>query len=286
MILAALMLTIMVAMVKHARADLSALEVVFWRGLTSIPLGLLIARGAGFRLHNPPLFALRTLLGFCAMVGYFVSAKHLLVADISLIGKLQPILLVLIAPLFLGARERAGGFIWVVLVAGIAGTALILAPGLAVGSVYGLYCLGATVLSAGAHVCIRALMRNDDARVVVLYFQGCVMVLAMACIAVTTGALPSLPAWEMLPYVAGIGVTATLGQVLMTQAYKEDRAAVVAAARYAGPIWAITADIVVFGVMPGWHVFAGGVIIVTAGLVLMLSRNQPPPMLATSDECD
>jgi drug/metabolite transporter (DMT)-like permease len=283
MILAALMLTIMVAMVKHVRADLSALDVVFWRGLTSIPLGLLIARGAKLRLHNPPLFALRTLLGFCAMVGYFVSAKELLVADISLIGKLQPILLVLIAPLFLGARERAGGFIWVVLIAGVTGTALILAPGLAVGSVYGLYCLGATVLSAGAHVCIRALMRNDDARVVVFYFQACVMVLALVAIAVTTGGLPPLPEWELLPYLAGIGITATVGQVLMTQAYKEDRAAVVAAARYAAPIWAITADIVVFGVMPSWHVFVGGTIIVTAGMILLLSRNQPPPVLATSE---
>ena len=281
MILAALMLTIMVAMVKYARADLSALEVVFWRGLTSIPLGLLIARGANFRLHNPRLFAARTLLGFCAMLGYFAAAKELLVADISLIGKLQPILLVLIAPVFLGASERAGAYIWVLLIAGITGCALILAPGLAVGSVYGLYCLGATVLSAFAHVCIRALMRNDDASVVVFYFQVCVMFLAVAALLLTTGGLPAIPDLELLPYLAGIGITATLGQVLMTQAYKEDRAAVVAASRYAAPIWAVTDDIVVFGVMPSWHVFVGGTIIVTAGLILLLSRNHPPPLIAS-----
>ena len=283
MILAALMLTVMVALVKHARTEMPALEIVFWRGLTSIPLGLIIARGARMRLHNPPLFALRTMLGFLAMVGYFVSAKGLLVSDISLIGNLQPIVIVLIAPIFLGAGERAGAIIWLLLIAGVAGCALILAPGLAVGSTYGVYCVGATILSAGAHVCIRALMRHDDARVVVLYFQGCVMVLALLGMLLTTGTVPPVPDLAMLPYLAGIGVTATLGQVLMTQAYTEDRAAVVAAARYAAPIWAVTADVVVFGVMPSWHVFAGGAIIVTAGLILLMSRNPEPTVTLSSD---
>lgn len=273
MIIAALMFTLMVSMVKHARAELSALHVIIWRGVTALPLSLVIARPAGFRVYNRSLFALRVVLGFGAMLGYFVAAKGILVADLSLISKLHPILVALAAPLVLGKAERAGGKVWLVVFAGIAGCALILAPDLAVGSVYGLYCLGATCCSAGAHLCIRGLMRTDDARVLVFYFQCIASTVALGIVTASSGGLPALPPAALWPYLIGIGVTATCGQLLMTYAYKLDRAVVVSSARYAGPVWAVLADVVIFATIPGWNVFVGGAIIVSAGLVLLYSSD-------------
>jgi len=273
MIIAALMFTLMVSMVKHARGELSALEVIVWRGVTALPLSLLFAAPAGFRVVNWRLFAVRVLFGFGAMVGYFAAAKGLLVADVSLISKLHPILVAIAAPWVLGAAERAGAGIWAILFAGMVGCGLILAPHLAVGSVYGLYCVGATCGSAAAHLCIRKLMRTDDARVVVFYFQCAASALALAVFAGSTGSLPALPPAAMWPYLIGIGVTATAGQLLMTYAYKLDRAVVVSSARYAGPVWAVLADVILFGTVPGWNVFVGGAVIVAAGLVLVYSSR-------------
>jgi len=271
MILAGLMFTVMVSMVKHVRADMAAMDVIVWRGLAAIPLAWLFARTVGLRVHNKPLLVLRALLGFGAMIGYFTAAKGLLVADLSLIGKLHPILVALGAGWLLGASERPGPRLWLVLIGGVAGCALILAPDLAVGSVYGLYCLGATISSAAAHLCIRALMRTDDSRVIVLYFQCIGSSMALVYILASTGAMPVLPPLELMPYLVGIGVTATFGQMLMTQAYKEDRAVVVSAARYSEPLWALLADIIIFATLPGWNVFVGGAVIIGAGLFLLLA---------------
>ena len=80
---------------------------------------------------------------------------------------------------------------------------------------------------------------------------------------------------DLWPYVLGIGVTATGGQLLMTQAYAEDRAAVVAAASYTTPLWGVIADLLIFDLIPGSLAIVGGVIIVAAGLVLIFAREQP-----------
>ncbi len=276
MIIAGLAFTVMVTLVKTVRDDLSPFEVVFWRGLVSIPLALAFACGTSLRLYNVGLFALRAVLGFIAMIGFFTAARGLLIADLSLISKLQPMVVAILAPLLLGIHERPSRLVWLLLGVGLAGCALLLAPDLAVGSPYGLWCLAGAVFSAGAHVAVRGLARTNDPRVLVFHFQLAMMVLALLAIVITTHDLPPLPRPALWPAVLGIGVSATLGQLFMTHAYARDRAAVVAAASYSAPIWGVAADLVVFAAVPGWHVIIGGVLIVGSGMVLVFAKEAPP----------
>lgn len=273
MVLAGLMLTIMLSLVKVARTELHALEVMFWRGATSIPLAFLFARRAGLRLHNVPLFALRAILGFLAMVGFFTAARGLPVAEVSLITKLQPILVAVLAAWLLGTGERAGPVLWLVLAAGFAGCALLLAPDLQIGATWGLWALSATVFSAGAHVCLRALGRRDDSRVIVFYFMAAITALSAAALWVVQGAPPGIPPTRLWPHLVGVGVAATAGQMLMTRAYVLDRAAAVAAASYVAPLWGFGADLIAFSTPPSAHAIAGGAIIVGAGLYLLFRRE-------------
>ena len=70
---------------------------------------------------------------------------------------------------------------------------------------------------------------------------------------------------------------ATLGQLLMTLAYKRAKAATVATASYAGPLVAVVADIIAFSVFPTWNVYVGGSIVVLAGILLLRqTRNDQP----------
>lgn len=264
--------TIMVVLVKFARVEHSAFEIVYWRGILSLPVLLVVAARVGLRIHAARLFAARAVLGFGAMVGFTHAAAGLAVANLSLIHKMQPILVGMAAPIFLGAGERAGRLVWLILGLGLGGTALIVGPDLAVGSTYGLVAFGAAVLSAGSHVCIRGLARTDDARVIVLWFHGAIAAMAAVYIVASTGALPVLPAVAMWPYLIGIAASATVGQLLITQAYAEDRAPVVAAAAYTTPVWGLLADLVVFADPPAASAIAGGSVIVVAGLVLILRK--------------
>ncbi|WP_428267002.1 DMT family transporter [Haliangium sp.] len=284
MIAAGLVFTVMLALVKSARAELSAFDVVFWRGLTAASLAYWLARGVSQRLpeRRYALLALRTVLGFAAMSCSFTAAKGIGIADLSLIAKMQPLIIALLAPLVLGSGERSGLRVWLLMLVGMCGCVVLLAPDLAVGSVYGLLALAGASFAALAKLCVRALAPVTAARTLVFYFQAGAMALALVAIAVLEHRLPVLPAPGLWPVLAGIGVTATLGQLLMTRAYAHDRAPVVAAATYTVPLWGLIADLVVFSLVPDWSVIAGGIIIMTAGLLLVFAPG-PTPALPDPD---
>ncbi len=269
MICAGLMFSMMITLVKTARAELGAVEIAFWRAFISLPFTYVFAHRVGLRIHNVRVLVVRCVFGFTAVLFFFLAAKGLWIADISLLSQLQPLLVAILAPLALGAVERPGPLIWALMAVGFVGCALILAPDLAVGSVYGVYALIGAASSAAAHVCLRALMRTDDSRVVVFYFHAVLAVAFFGVMAVDSGGLPALPSGDLLPILVGVGLTATAGQLLMTQAYAEDRAPVVAAARYSTPLWGVLIDLVIFGVLPDWNVWAGGALLISAGLALI-----------------
>lgn len=272
MMLAGAFFTVMVAAAKVAREELLAIEVVFWRACISVPLAFAFARvgGSGLAVRNPRVLAMRSLLGFSAMVCFFTAAKGVTVADLSLIGKLQPIWVALMAPLLLGSAERSGRGLWGVIAGGLLGSALLIGPDLAVGSSYGLYALAATGFSAGAHVLVRLLGRTDAPSTQVFWFQLVTLGLALLAIVVTTGDLPRGPALPLWGPLALCGVGAALGQALMTRAYVLDGAARIAAASYATPLLGVAADALAFGVWPDLLGWVGGALVVGSGLWLLL----------------
>jgi drug/metabolite transporter (DMT)-like permease len=280
MMLAALALTTMIGFVKIARAEMDTLQVMFWRGFVAIPLAWLVARNrGGFAIVDKRTFSLRAGFGFGAMFCFFTAAKGMGLADLSLLYKLQPIVVAVAAPLLLGARERPGAGVWLVLVGGIAGCTLMFAPRLDLALGPGLWALGAVVLAGAAHLCVRKLGASDRPAAVVLWFQLTMTVAALAVL-LATGQSPLAPThlwWALV----GTGVCATIGQNLMTMAYQADQAARVAAASYVGPLWALLGDVVVFGIVPPGHALAGGAIIVGAGLMLL--RRQATPVAAAAD---
>ena len=97
------------------------------------------------------------------MLGFFHITKGLGIADLTLLSKLQPVFVALIAPLVLGSRERAGWQIWLVLGLCMGGVALIVGPQMSIGDTAGLWALGAAPSSAIAHVCVRGLSRDEPA---------------------------------------------------------------------------------------------------------------------------
>jgi S-adenosylmethionine uptake transporter len=270
MIAATLVLTIMSGAVKVARVEMSALDLVFWRGAIAVPAAWFMARSGGLVLAKRRVFGVRLVLGFMAMMCFFTALKGLPLADTNCITKVQPILIALLAPWFLGDKERAGIRLWVLMGVGAAGTAVLLAPDLAVGSVWGLWALGAAVLSAGAHLALRGL-KDEPSAAVVFWFQVGVLCLSGACILLRGEGL-SIPSASVWPAVIAVGLLATGGQLLMTHAYARDTASSIAAVRFIGPVWGIAGDVLFFGGWPSMHVWAGGALVVGAGLAATLDR--------------
>lgn len=274
MILAGLCFALMLASVKLVRAELSTLEVLYWRGLVATPLALLPTLGRSLRIQNRRLMAARVLAGMGAMWCYYTAARLVTLADLSLITRLQPVVVALLAPVFLGAGERSGGRLWGLLALGIVGCAVLLGPQLALGIAGALWMLGALMSGGAAHIALRGLGATEDSRVVVFWTQVIITSGVVALLLLSRGALPPLPSEPLLLPLLSIGLLATAGQLLLTRAYALDRASVVAASSNVMPLWAIILDLVLFATSPSWSVLVGGALILAASLGLIFSR--PP----------
>lgn len=281
MLLALVAFTAMNALVKLGGQHFTPLELVFWRSALGAALVLPLALGRrGLRLASFRLMLLRTLLGVAAMFSGFLALQGLTLAEVTLVSQLQPVLVALGAPLLLGDGERAGRSLWGALGLGLVGGLVILGPSAAAGSWWGLAALLSALFSAGAHLCLRPLGKGEDDRAIVFWFlAGSAMVAAAAAPwidGVAVGA-PSAASWGLL---AGLAVTATAGQLFMTRAYQLERAAVVATVAYAAPLLATLIDALVFGIVPGWNAYAGGGLVVIAGLTLLSGGLPTPARLA------
>jgi len=277
MVAAGLAFTAMLSFIKLARQDMDPFSIILWRSFVAIPLVALLSWNAGYRLKNIRSFSFRCAWGLCAMVGFYTASKGLPITDQSLIAKLQPIAVALIAPWILGKNERTNAGLWLVMIAGFSGCFLIIAPELQVGTWYGVTCLVATLCSGCAHVVIRGLTRSNAPETLVFWFQIVVGVFGFVAVLMYTGGL-HLPPSHHLVNLVGVGICATAGQALMTRAYALDKAAPVAAAGFTSPIWAILGDLVVFDFIPSWTALLGGMLVILAGMTLVVQpRRQPPP---------
>ena len=267
MFLAQVAFTVMVVFVKIARTELSTFEVAFWRSIVATPLLMLMYRNVSWQIRDRKTIFLRIVLGFGALCSFFAAAKGLSIADLSLISKIQPILIAILAPLLIGKAEKASRQLWGLMAMAMIGCAILLAPSLEVGSKYGIFAIFAAIFSAHAHVFIRRL-RKEHPGIIVLWFQTGSGILAFFACLLTLQNIPTPPSHLWIPLV-GVGLMATLGQLLMTLAYKRNKAATVALASYAGPLVAVGADVVAFGVFPTPNVYVGGSIVVLAGIMLL-----------------
>ena len=271
MLVATFVLTCMSATVKVARTELGALDIVVWRSVFAIPFAWWFVRRGPLGIEQKGVMAVRVCLGFGAMFCFFTALKGLPLADTNLITKLQPVLIALGAPLFLGRSERVDGRTWAMLIVGVTGTAILLAPDLSQGSVWGLWALASSLLSAGAHIALRGL-KSERSEAVVFWLQIAFFLMALALVLLVNGRLV-VPSAQIWPALIGVGLLAATGQLLMTRAYALDTASRVATVRFVGPVWGILLDVIFFGGWPALHVWVGGAVVVSAGLAVTLRRE-------------
>ena len=109
MVASGLAFTVMVTLVKLARVELDTISIMFWRGLVAVPVSFALAfrgwRGVPKAAMGPR--ALRCVLGFVAMFGFYYASSGVGIGELSFLSKLQPILLAILAPLLLGQIGRA-----------------------------------------------------------------------------------------------------------------------------------------------------------------------------------
>ena len=188
----------------------------------SVPLVLTAAASAaaGVRLvlWRPRSLWVRSLAGSVSLVCAFFALTHLPVSDAITLTNLYPVWIALLSWPLLGAAPAPG--VWLAILAGVAGVALIQRPHLAEGNLALLAALGSSLTAAVAMIGLHRL-KGVDARAIVFHFSG---VSFVACLAAVAFAGESSPWHTPAPLASaamllGTGLTATLGQLCITLAF-------------------------------------------------------------------
>lgn len=267
MLLASASFATMAAMVKAIGPEVPLSQLVFLRCVLAAPLlmGFIVYKGMPAVVKARKVLFWRTVFGMTAMHGFFYALTHMQLADCVFIGRAQPLLLALFAPYVLG--ERAPRAAWLAIATGLAGVALIMNPAMNWSAAAGV-ALGGACASAGAHLLVRRLNRTDQPLVIVFNFTVLTGV-ASGLVALTGFVAFSARQWLL---VAGIAVFASLGQILMTTAYRRDRAPAVAAASYSSVVLSVVYGYFFWGEAPKPLAWMGGLLIIAGGLLLVRSR--------------
>jgi len=216
-----------------------------------------------------PVLLIRTIFGTLAMFGFYYALTNMPLADCIFIGRTQPLILVLLAPVLI--KEKTPKVAWLSISLGMIGAGFIIRPAL-VWSNAAYVALFASAASAVAHLMVRRLGRTDEPPVIVFNFT-ILLALISGAVCIQHFIWPSLIQWL---YLVGIAIFASFGQYLLTTAYTKDSAPAVAAASYSSVILSVVYGYFFWNEIPSLFTLFGGLLIVSSGMLLIILRFHPP----------
>lgn len=273
-----LVFIVMQSLIKAAHVP--AGEAVFFRSAFAVPIIVvwLAMQGqlaTGFHAKQPLGNFWRGLMGTTAMGLGFAGLSYLPLPEVTAIGYASPLMVVILAAMFLGEEVRLFRLVSVAI--GLVGVLIVLSPRLSIGVAAGsrealgaMVVLGGAVFAALAQVFVRKLVLIESTSAIVFYFSMTATVLSLATI-------PFGWVWPSTfeaVCLVGAGLLGGTGQILLTSSYREADASLVAPFDYASMIFSLAIGLFVFGEVPTLTMLTGAALVVTAGILIIWRERQ------------
>ncbi len=262
----------------RAGAHIGPLRMVLFRfaiGLVIIAAAVVFGR-VRLRFNDKRLLYLRGLTGGIATFIAFVAITKLGLGKGTVIICSYPIFASIFSAIFLKEKLRLLNVVSIVVA--FAGIYLISSDGgsgLWAFSVFGKYeliTIFGAVLSGIAVTLIRKLHDTDDSAAI--YFSQCAVGLCVVIVPACKSGLAVEPAGMLL--LAGIGISATIGQLLMTEGYKYVPVRTGSLLGTLDPVLAYIAGVVLFDEPLAARSVIGAVFVVAACALVLVGRKDEP----------
>ncbi len=268
MLIAVALFALMDAGLKLLAPHYPPLQVAMLRGASALPLVLawaLLSVGArGLLRVHWRLHLLRGVLGVAMMFGFVYGLRTLPLSTAYAITFVAPLLVTAMAVPFLG--EKVGPRRWTAIAIGLIGVLVVLRPtGAGMLTLGGLAILLAAICYAASAITVRMLAQRDSTQAMVFWLMTIIALGAGALSAHEWTAIRSQDLWV----IAGIGVTGTLAQIALTEAFRRGEASLIAPLEYTALVWGVLLDVTLWGVLPDSVTWLGAAIIVASGLYLL-----------------
>ena len=282
MLIASFTFAVMGAFAKLASAELSSLEVVFFRNIAGvIIIGFAVLKKPMQHQGGKPfLLFFRGLIGFVALLAFFYNIAHISLGDAMTYSKTSPIFTAIFAFFFLHEKLSFKG--WLAIFIGFIGIVFITEPSSVGFSKYDLLGIFSGIGAALAYTSVRELKKYYDTRAIVLSFMltGTLGPIILFFISPYFDA-PELdfllsefvlPTGIMWFYLIAMGIFATISQVLMTKAYGETKAGIVGAVSYTNILFSVIVGVMLGDALPSLGTSFGIILIVLAGIMVAKAK--------------
>ena len=268
--------SLMTVLIRMASETVHPVQIAFFRNLFGLLAILpIVWRGglSALATRRPFLHLARGLLGFGAMVLLFSSFAYMPVAEATALTFTAPLFATAGAALLLGENVRARR--WTATLVGFAGALIVLRPGAAAFDPMAAVALGAAALMAVTTLIIKTLTRTDAPNTIVLY-MGLVMTPVSLVPALFVWTPPDGRTWVVL---ALVGLTATVGQLMLVRAYAAADASAVMPFDFIRLLFVTLAGWFAFAETPGVTTWIGGGVILASSVYIANreSRSRPAP---------
>jgi drug/metabolite transporter (DMT)-like permease len=276
------------ACVKLVSVQYSAGEMVFYRSIVGALCMTGLARWRGQTLATPvaSMHFWRSASGVFSLLLWFYALTGLPLATAMTLNYMSSVwmALFLIGGAALVGSGRIDGRLVAAVLVGFAGVALVLRPTVDQQQLWhGVTGLLSGMLAATAYLQVTAMGRagEPEERIVFYFSVGGIVVGAVWMLLL--GASAHTP--RGLALLLAIGVLATLGQTLMTRAYRIGTTLANASLQYLGIVFSFIFGVLLFNDPVTASALAGIALIVGAGLyaTLLRARQQPATTTPTQD---
>lgn len=261
LLVAAAGFSFMAMLIKLLGANLHVTQIIFVRQLVIFGImlpGIISAFPQSLHTSRPFLQLTRVGVALIAMMTGFTAVINMPLADATAIGFAKGFFVTIFAIIIL--NEVVGIRRWSALVVGFIGVLIMLRPGGADFTIYGIYALVGAAAAGLVMVIIRLLSRTEKPATI-LFYQAVGVALVLLFPAWHFWQTPTPLQWGLMILV---GVTGWVSQLANIYAYKLGEASLIAPIEYTRLIYATLIGVLVFSDFPDTATIAGALVVVLA----------------------
>lgn len=243
------------------------IELTFWRNVIgTILIGgfiLYTAQYQLFRVKNPIAVGARSVFGTISLIFTLATFIALPMADATAFVFTSVLFVPILAFFFLS--EKVGRFRIFAIIVGFIGIIVMVNPTGNVNTLGVFLGLSTAMLHAILQVILRHIGKSDLPLTTIFYFVGGGMLLT-APFMPFFGKIPNL---ADLPFLLGLAVAGTAGQVFITNALRFAETSTVSIFNYSGIIWATAFGWFIWGDWPAPTIWIGGTIVIACNIFIV-----------------
>jgi drug/metabolite transporter (DMT)-like permease len=265
MVLSGALYSVMMTIIRWISTDIHPVEQVFFRilfGLAAVMPFFVRGGWQGMRTTKLAHYTGRAVVQAAAMAFFYIGLATIPLAIATTLSMTNAIFVSIGAVLLLREPSVLGR--WLAVLAGFAGTVVVIDPDIDGMHIGAIAVVASAVGYAATQIHAKIMTRTEPIPHVIAW----TLIIAAPFSLVAATLFWTWPTPEQWFWLVMLGVLGTAGNATMTRAYKIGELAAVAPMWYVRLIWVAIIGFVLFGEVPGTAVWIGAALIIGSGIYL------------------